>query len=97
MIWRIGCINHILICCCSYELYGQHSNSETMLIALDTSSTECVQEEVFQPLSVLQPLSFISVKLIWARCYKNFFMLNSAEHEILNAQKYKIIKKLSIF
>ena len=24
-------------------------------------------------------------------------MLNSAEHEILNAQKYKIIKKLSIF
>ena len=27
----------------------------------------------------------------------NFFMLNSAEHEILNAHKYKNIKKISIF
>ena len=32
-----------------------------------------------------------------ARGYKTFFMLNSAEHEILNARKYKNIKKLSIF
>ena len=30
----------------------------------------------------------------WARGYKNCFMLNSAEHEILNAHKYK---KISIF
>ena len=30
------------------------------------------------------------------RGYKTF-MLNSAEHEILNAHKYKNIKKLSIF
>ena len=29
--------------------------------------------------------------------YKNIFMLNSAEHKILNAHKYKDIKKLSIF
>ena len=28
---------------------------------------------------------------------KLFFMLNSAEHEILNVHKYKNIKKLSIF
>ena len=27
------------------------------------------------------------------RIYKTFFMLNSAEHEILNAHKYKNIKK----
>ena len=29
--------------------------------------------------------------------YKTFFMLNSAEHEILNAHKSENIKKLSIF
>ena len=33
----------------------------------------------------------------WARGYKTVFMLNSAEHEISNAHKYKNIKKLSIF
>ena len=31
-----------------------------------------------------------------ARGYKTFFMLNSANHEIVNAHKYKNIKKLSI-
>ena len=31
------------------------------------------------------------------RGYKTFFMLNSVEHEILNAHKCKNIKKLSIF
>ena len=28
---------------------------------------------------------------IWPRGYKTYFMLNSAEHEILNAYKYKEI------
>ena len=32
-----------------------------------------------------------------ARGYKTFFMLNSVEHEILNATKYKNIKKDSFF
>ena len=32
-----------------------------------------------------------------ARGYKTFFMLNSVEHEILNAHKYKNIKKYSFF
>ena len=32
----------------------------------------------------------------WPRGYKQNFMLNSAEHELLNAHKYKSIKK-SIF
>ena len=32
-----------------------------------------------------------------AQGYKTFFMLNSVEHEILNAQRYKIIMKFSIF
>ena len=31
------------------------------------------------------------------RGYKIFFMLNSIEHEILNAHKYKNIKKFGIF
>ena len=32
-----------------------------------------------------------------ARGYKTFFMLNSAEHEILNAHKYKNRRKFSTF
>ena len=35
--------------------------------------------------------------LVLAQGYKTFFMLNSAEHEILNAYKYENIKKFSIF
>ena len=31
------------------------------------------------------------------RGYKKYFMLHSAEHEILNAHKYKFIKKFSFF
>ena len=31
------------------------------------------------------------------RGYKTFFMLNSVEHEILNAYKYKNIKKFGFF
>ena len=30
---------------------------------------------------------------IWPRGYKTFFLLSSIEHEILNAHKYKNIKK----
>ena len=33
----------------------------------------------------------------WPRGYKTFFMLNSAQHVILNAHKYKSIEKVSIF
>ena len=33
----------------------------------------------------------------WPRGYTTFFMLNSAEHEIFNAHKYKNIKKFSFF
>ena len=37
-------------------------------------------------------------QLAWPRGYKRFSILNAAEHEILNAQKYKkIIKIFSIF
>ena len=35
-------------------------------------------------------VKFIPLKVFLARGYKTFFMLNSAEHEILNAHKYKI-------
>ena len=34
---------------------------------------------------------------LWPRGYKMFSMLNSAEHEILNAHKYKNINKFRIF
>ena len=34
---------------------------------------------------------------IRARGYKTFFMLNSVEHEILNADKLKNIKKVGFF
>ena len=33
----------------------------------------------------------------WPRGYKTFFVLNSVEHEILNAHKYKTIKKFGLF
>ena len=33
----------------------------------------------------------------WPGGYKTFFMLNSVEHEILNAHKYKNIKKFGLF
>ena len=34
---------------------------------------------------------------IRGRGYKKFLLLNSAEHEILNAHKYKNIKKFRVF
>ena len=33
----------------------------------------------------------------WPQGYKTFFLLNSAEHEILNADKYKNKKKSAFF
>ena len=33
----------------------------------------------------------------WPRGYKTFFVLNSVEHEILNAHKYRNIKKFGLF
>ena len=39
----------------------------------------------------------VVVKRMWAQDYETFFMLNSAEQEILNAPKYKNIKKCSFF
>ena len=40
------------------------------------------------------PTTF-SLLSAWARGYKTFFVLNSIEHEISNAHKYKNIKKFS--
>ena len=33
----------------------------------------------------------------WPRGYKTFFMLNSAEHEILNVHNYRNSKKFGLF
>ena len=48
---------------------------------------------LFAPLNILSSVHH----QIRARGYETFFMLSSAEHEILNVYKYKNIKKLSIF
>ena len=40
---------------------------------------------------------FVATNITWPRGYKTFFMLNSIGHEILNAHKYKNIKKFSFF
>ena len=34
---------------------------------------------------------------VWARGYKTFYMLNSVEHEILNAHKYKKYQEIQLF
>ena len=39
----------------------------------------------------------VSCTPTWPRGYKTFFVLNSVEHEILNAHKYKNIKKFGLF
>ena len=46
-------------------------------------------------LCICWPKNLISAYRTWG--YKTFFMLNSAEHDILNARKYRNIKKFSIF
>ena len=39
---------------------------------------------------------FVAVRFqSWPRGYKTFFILNSAEHELFNARKYKNIKDFS--
>ena len=46
-------------------------------------------------------LSYVTKHRLFAKArtrgYKKKFMLNSAEHEILNSHKYKNIKKFSFF
>ena len=37
------------------------------------------------------------ISLNWPRGYKTFFVLNSVEHEISYAHKYKNIKKFGLF
>ena len=48
---------------------------------------------------VLLSLLILRMKCIssWPRGYKTFFVLNSVEHEISNAHKYKNIKKFGLF
>ena len=43
------------------------------------------------------PFRNVPLKLACARDYETFFMLNRAEHEILNARMYKNSKKFSFF
>ena len=51
--------------------------------------------------AVWKPISLQNATSYWLKSGSEvitlFFMLSSAEHEILNAHKYKNIKKLSIF
>ena len=50
-------------------------------------------EEYIQALKMQQD----SHTWIWPQGYKTLFMLNSVEHELLNAHKYKNIKKFGFF
>ena len=43
----------------------------------------------------VNPFTLILLPRPWG--YKSFFVLSSAEHEILNAHKYKNVKKFSLF
>ena len=48
-------------------------------------------------LNVLVTLFLVKSGEFRPRRYKTFFMLDSVEHEILNAHKYKNIKKFGFF
>ena len=39
----------------------------------------------------------MNMKGPWPRGYKTFFILNSAEHEILNSQKFKKDQEIRLF
>ena len=56
------------------------------------------EQEIFQIywtyVGVCKPLLWL---VDWPWGYKTFFKLNSVEHEILNAHKYKNIKKFGFF
>ena len=44
---------------------------------------------------LIQQVSDTAPMVLRARGYKTFFVLNSVEHEILNAHKYKDVKKIA--
>ena len=46
---------------------------------------------------LIQQVSDTGPMILRARVYKTFFVLNSVAHEILNALKYKDIKKFGFF
>ena len=60
----------------------------------------CVKEYSYASLELRIISRFIpysAQKESWPRGYKTFFMLDSVEYEILNAHKYKNIKKFVFF
>ena len=66
-------------------------------------SWKCLTEEIevlsrwTECCSELYSMRFIATMQFWVRGYKTFSMLNSAEHELSNANTYQNIKKFSIF
>ena len=68
---------------------------------MQCNSTKCVQVayKIYTTWlwHVIEFISLSEQANTWARGYKTFFMLNSVQHEILNAHKYKDIKKLGLF
>ena len=53
--------------------------------------------KLFDTLTNLKNIEPQNGSVTRARGYKTFFLLNSLEHEISNAHKYKNIKKFSFF
>ena len=71
------------------KMKGDHSLKNFYLTGLAYIPSHCVLQAVFNLLDI----TFVSR----SRGYKTFFMLSSAKNEILNAHKYKNIKKSSFF
>ena len=64
--------------------------------ALRVKFTDCViiwASDSSHDKAVQQLAAFQVRRGNWAKAHKTFFMLNSVEHEILNAHKYENIRK----
>ena len=67
----------------------------TYIIDMKSCPIACVNLQESDQLA--HPVLLIEDRRIWPRGFKTIFMLNSAEHKVLNAHKYENIKKFSIF
>ena len=82
-----------------------HCPSRTMGIYKNSRNNICVDNCPWRRVLFNRDLSYKKcphivyslLRVYWPRGYKTLFMLNSVEHEILDAHKYKNIKKIGFF
>ena len=88
----------VLLCLYSCQFKPAHAINEEYLFM---SEEDCICIKVWLYSYLLKLVYVVNVVSLfmsveaWARGYKTFFVLNSVEHEISNAHKYKNIKKFS--